>query len=553
MAISQDTLQAANSYTENRITQIVGLAFVIVEELPAAENADLNKIYLVQKEDPETELQDSYDEYIVIRTDNTSTWEHLGSVDSITLDNYYTKTQTNGLLDDKVNKPYERIENIYFDSYKTITISNLSTYDTFYRVTNPPAGARPAEWYLILTGKAPINLNQVSKVDISEYDSVQIRYGSGPTPFNTQYKFTNSFVYKKDLTDYYTKTETDSMIGDVQTEVATETSNRVDGDTQTLQSAKSYTDSAYSTEEGYRIDGDIQTLQAAKTYTDNVSTSLYNGVQNQFQQEANYRSAGDRETLQSANNYADNNKQAKLIAGANINIANDGRTISATTGIHLEIVQQLPTEDISTNTFYLVPRQDTEQSNIYNEYIYVNNAWELIGTTAVDLSNYYTKAQINSNYYTMGQVDSLVNATKNPYEIIDTVTISEPQTSIDYTIDTIEYDDILLMCKNIKGTTNANFEIVFYTDKDSENGISVAKTSVLNASTSKNFYFEADRRTEEMYHGELGGWGSTTAHNLYLMPSNPDYTNKITNITIQTNSTNTLNEGVIYIYGKKKF
>ena len=33
--------------------------------------------------------------------------------------------------------------------------------------------------------------------------------------------------------------------------------------------------------------------------------------------------------------------------------------------------------------------------NIYNEYIYINNKWELVGSTAVDLSNYYTKGEVD--------------------------------------------------------------------------------------------------------------------------------------------------------------
>lgn len=61
----------------------------------------------------------------------------------------------------------------------------------------------------------------------------------------------------------------------------------------------------------------------------------------------------------------------------------------------IEVVQTLPTEDISETTIYLVPSSDPEQGNYYDEYIYVNNTWELVGTTAVDLSDYYTKAQLD--------------------------------------------------------------------------------------------------------------------------------------------------------------
>lgn len=70
--------------------------------------------------------------------------------------------------------------------------------------------------------------------------------------------------------------------------------------------------------------------------------------------------------------------------------------ISGLTGIDFEIVQSLPTQDISTHTIYLLPKSTSKTNNVYDEYIYVNNAWELIGDTTVDLSNYYTKTQTNT-------------------------------------------------------------------------------------------------------------------------------------------------------------
>jgi hypothetical protein len=62
--------------------------------------------------------------------------------------------------------------------------------------------------------------------------------------------------------------------------------------------------------------------------------------------------------------------------------------ISAITTMDLQVVQTLPTEDISTTTIYLVPKTTAETNNAYDEYIYVSNAWELIGSTEVDLTDY---------------------------------------------------------------------------------------------------------------------------------------------------------------------
>lgn len=70
--------------------------------------------------------------------------------------------------------------------------------------------------------------------------------------------------------------------------------------------------------------------------------------------------------------------------------------ISAIVTLNILVVQTLPTQDISTTTIYLVPKQTAETQDIYDEYIYVNNAWELIGTTQIDLSNYYTKTETDA-------------------------------------------------------------------------------------------------------------------------------------------------------------
>lgn len=65
--------------------------------------------------------------------------------------------------------------------------------------------------------------------------------------------------------------------------------------------------------------------------------------------------------------------------------------ISTVTSASFEVVDELPTEGIKTNTIYLVPSQSSGLNNVYDEWVYINNKWELIGTTAIDLSNYLAK------------------------------------------------------------------------------------------------------------------------------------------------------------------
>lgn len=53
----------------------------------------------------------------------------------------------------------------------------------------------------------------------------------------------------------------------------------------------------------------------------------------------------------------------------------------------VEVVGALPTSNIATHTIYFVPKSG-DTNDIYDEYLYINNKWEMIGNTQVDLSGY---------------------------------------------------------------------------------------------------------------------------------------------------------------------
>ena len=61
--------------------------------------------------------------------------------------------------------------------------------------------------------------------------------------------------------------------------------------------------------------------------------------------------------------------------------------ISGVTQFDYKIVTTLPATG-EKGTFYLVAVDDPAQRNVYEEYLYINNNWELVGTTKVDLSGY---------------------------------------------------------------------------------------------------------------------------------------------------------------------
>jgi len=73
-------------------------------------------------------------------------------------------------------------------------------------------------------------------------------------------------------------------------------------------------------------------------------------------------------------------------------------TISGLNFINCVVVQTLPTTDISTTTIYLVPKNPSQTDNLYDEYINLTGTsagWEKIGDTEIDLSGYYTSAEVD--------------------------------------------------------------------------------------------------------------------------------------------------------------
>lgn len=63
--------------------------------------------------------------------------------------------------------------------------------------------------------------------------------------------------------------------------------------------------------------------------------------------------------------------------------------------VNIEVVDELPTENISETTIYLVKDKESD-NDLYTEYIYVNGVWENLGKQTVDFSNYSTTEEMNA-------------------------------------------------------------------------------------------------------------------------------------------------------------
>lgn len=68
--------------------------------------------------------------------------------------------------------------------------------------------------------------------------------------------------------------------------------------------------------------------------------------------------------------------------------------VSQSAGLHREIVNSLPITG-DEHVIYMVPVTGSGDDN-YNEYMWINGAYELIGNTRVDLTDYYNKTQVDT-------------------------------------------------------------------------------------------------------------------------------------------------------------
>ncbi len=84
------------------------------------------------------------------------------------------------------------------------------------------------------------------------------------------------------------------------------------------------------------------------------------------------------------------------------------------------VVSSLPASNIDDHTIYFVPQ--AVNSSVHDEYMYINNNWELIGTTAVDLSGYLQTSDIadwakasTKPTYTASEVGAVSTSDLNNY------------------------------------------------------------------------------------------------------------------------------------------
>lgn len=119
-----------------------------------------------------------------------------------------------------------------------------------------------------------------------------------------------------------------------------------------------------------------------------------------------------------ANYYLKSQTYTQSEVDALIAAVKNGRFISVAT---------LPTTDIDTKAIYLVPSADPQTGNIKDEYINTDGTsagWELIGSTAIDLSGYVTDAELTTalaDYTTTANLTTLLAAKQDTISDLATI------------------------------------------------------------------------------------------------------------------------------------
>ena len=115
--------------------------------------------------------------------------------------------------------------------------------------------------------------------------------------------------------------------------------------------------------------------------------------------DGNGRWAQARHLPRTAGHLAGIKSLKKVVQGA-INNA-----LADVTGIEYQIVEELPPTG-EKGVIYLKSNGGSG-NNIYDEYIWTGTAFEKIGTTAVDLSNYWSKTDLTA--IQNGDIDSIMS------------------------------------------------------------------------------------------------------------------------------------------------
>ena len=433
----------SETYTRAEVQQLIAavkqFTYEVVNELPTASASTMNKIYLVPSTNPKTE--NVKDEFITISTTvndtTTYSWEQIGTttVDlsgyytsqqtdaaisnalttaladysttsqmntaitnalntaladystttemtaaiATAIANYYTKSEVDALIANFITKSVNDLVNYYLksDTYTKTEVQQLiaAVKQFTYEVVNelPTASASTMNKIYLVPSSDPGTLNVKD-----EYITIATETEDGGETVTT-YSWELIGSTQIDLSNYYTKTQTDSAISTALASYST------------------------TTEMNTAITNALNTALADYSTTTEMTAAIATAI-------ANYYTKSEVDALianfitKSVNDLVNYYLKSDTYTKTEVQ-----QLIAAVKQFTYEVVNELPTASASTmNKIYLVPSSDPGTLNVKDEYITIATeteeggqtvttySWELIGSTQIDLSNYYTKTQTDS-------------------------------------------------------------------------------------------------------------------------------------------------------------
>lgn len=218
-------------------------------------------------------------------------------------------------------------------------------------------------------------------------------------------------------------------------------------------------------------------------------------------------------------------------------------------GINIQIVDELPTENISLTTIYFKHTTTTKPHNVYEEWMYINDAWELIGTTEMDLSGYATTTMVGdlSTLKTTDK-DSVVDAVN---ELVDKQLVAGDGITLDgntinlsgSTIKTLTEDPVMLanldpglyLCKS--PTKINHWGPNYMTGVTSNNTNTVFPILVYKNTHNQGCAIMWDRKGEIVCFGQNQNWASYSYASFATLSNLTNYISK-TNTTSYTPTAN---------------
>lgn len=346
---------ASKEYVQELISTVTSASFEVVDELPI-EGIKTNTIYLVPSQS--SGLNNVYDEWVYI----SNNWELIGTT-AIDLSNYLAKDNTTAYAP---TSDYNPATKQYVDSSVTNqatideTISGLKTFATL-----PESSVVPTE-----------DSQLVNKIYVDE----SIPFKVLPELNNGKYwglaDIGFGYFYSDRIAlQIYSAAGSSAVVYYSNVYLFIRDAGRYRYITMKYPASNGVPVVAYSTSDSQRdwLDNWISPLTVI--WGDDVLT---------LDEEQDISGLKTFTTLPESSVVPTTNNQL-------VNKAYVDGLVSTISTLSFQVVTELPTTDIQTNVIYLVPSTTSSEQNVYDEYIYINNAWEKIGTTAIDTSNYLAK------------------------------------------------------------------------------------------------------------------------------------------------------------------